>query len=179
MRSALLIVPIAVLSVQAAVFLCAAYEWRVQDLVIEQGNRKPIGLWLKAHASSPQDTVMLECLGYIGYYSNLKTYDFPGMSSPEMVAARRKLHTDDWGPLIRELRPDWLVMRPLEIAILRQTDTELLAQAYTAATVFDVSDRLAAYAWLPGRNSLMADQTFVIFHRNTGTAVGATAPPLQ
>ena len=33
----------------------------------------------------------MECLGYIGFFSGLKTLDIPGMSSPEVVASRRKL----------------------------------------------------------------------------------------
>lgn len=168
-----LAVPAITLAMQAAVFVCAAYEWRIQHRVIELGNRMQIGLWLKRNASTPNDTVMLECLGYIGFYSNLKTYDFPGMSSPEMVAARRKLGTDNWAPLIRELRPDWLVMRPMEIGVVQRQNPTLLQTDYELANVFDVSKQVAAYAWLPGRNTLQADQTFLVLHRKTVTGVAA------
>jgi hypothetical protein len=170
----LLLGPAAALAAQAVVFVCAAYEWRVQHQVIELGNRKQIGLWLKEHAGT-DDTVMLECLGYIGFYSGLRTYDFPGMSSPEMVAARRKLGTDNWAPLIRELRPDWLVMRPTEIGAVNHQQPELLQTDYHPVALFDVSQQVAAYRWLPGRNFLMFDQEFLIFHRTA--ADPATKPP--
>src|SRR5262249_50699632 len=54
----------------------------------EQYGTERIGRWLKAELR-PGDTVFLEPLGYIGYFSGAKTYDYPGLSSPEVVAARR------------------------------------------------------------------------------------------
>ena len=62
----------------------------VQQSVIEDGLRQPIGLWLRDHAKTPHDSVMLEPLGYIGYYSGLKMLDYPGLASKEMVAARKR-----------------------------------------------------------------------------------------
>ena len=99
---------------QMVVLLASAYQLHWQQALIEDGHRKQIGLWLKANASSPRDTVLLECLGYIGYFSGLKTYDIPGMSSPEVVASRRKLGParDDMRWVIRDLKPDWVVLRP-------------------------------------------------------------------
>jgi hypothetical protein len=42
-------------------------------------------------ADSEFDTPsFFEPLGYIGINSNFKTLDFPGLSSPEMIAARRR-----------------------------------------------------------------------------------------
>ena len=69
--------------------LVAARHVKVQQDVVEWGNRKVIGEWLRANASGPDDTVFLECLGYIGFFSRLKMYDCPGLGSPEVIAARR------------------------------------------------------------------------------------------
>ncbi len=77
----------AVPAFSAMVLLAVAVESRIQQREIEDGNRKQIGLWLREHAKSPHDTVFLESLGYIGYFSQLKMLDFPGLSSPEVVAA--------------------------------------------------------------------------------------------
>ena len=76
-----------VVSFQLVLLLASAYQLHWQQALIEDGHRKQIGLWLRANASSPRDTVLMECLGYIGYFSGLKTYDIPGMSSPEVVAS--------------------------------------------------------------------------------------------
>ena len=120
--------------------------------------------WLQEHAASPQDTVFLESLGYIGYFSQLKMYDFPGLSSPEVVAARRKVG-DSVGGIIRLLKPAWLVLRPGEIMGIQSYDPTLLDTDYFAAKVFDVGQALQPYAKLPGMAALGIDQTFVVFHR--------------
>jgi hypothetical protein len=120
--------------------------------------------WLQEHAASPQDTVFLESLGYIGYFSQLKTYDFPGLSSPEVVAARRKVG-DDWARIVRLLKHSWLVLRPSEIRWIQSNDPTLLEKDYFAAKVFDVGQALQPYAKLPGMAALGIDQTFVVFHR--------------
>jgi hypothetical protein len=145
----------------------AAYELRIQQRVIEEGNRKEIGLWLARHSASKSETVFLEALGYIGYYSQLKMLDFPGLSSREVVEARKRLGSDNVSALIRELEPDWLVLRPEEIQFVKAADPALFNHLYVPVKIFDVSDRVGAFRWLPGRSYLMRDQTFTIFRRNT------------
>jgi hypothetical protein len=143
--------------------LATGHQMKLQQEIIEEGNRKRIGLWLKDHAVSPKDTVFLECLGYIGFYSQLKMLDFPGLSSPEVVAARRSLQTNDFAPLIMSLRPDWLVLRPAEIEVIMETAPALLTTDYRQIKVFDVSDRINSYWLILGRRYLQHDQTFVVF----------------
>ncbi|MFZ2640342.1 MAG: hypothetical protein WA117_05080 [Verrucomicrobiia bacterium] len=149
-----------------ALTLCVAWQLRVQQQVVENGNRKQIGLWLKANAASPKDSVFCEPLGYIGFFSQLKMYDYPGLSSPEVVAARRQLGTDDWDKLICYLRPDWLVLRPNEARQLRERHESLLTKDYSLVRTFDVSERLKTYDWLPGMGYLLFDQSFVVFRRH-------------
>jgi len=40
--------------------------------------------------------------------------DYPGLASKEMVAARRRLGPGRQNQIYRELKPDWLVLRPGE-----------------------------------------------------------------
>jgi len=139
------------------------YELKIQQNIIENGNRKQIGLWLKENAASKNDSVFLECLGYIGFYSQLKMLDYPGLASQEVVSARRRLKTDDWEALICYLQPDWLVLRPRELADITKNFPQLVTEYYRMAKVFDVSNQLDAYKILPGSGYLRGDQIFVVY----------------
>jgi hypothetical protein len=138
---------------------------RVRQRVVENGNRKMIGLWLHQNARVPTDTVFLEPLGYIGYFSQLKMLDFPGLCSPEVVAARRRLHTDSFARLIAELRPDWLVLRPREVTEICNEDPLLLSKHFLAVKVFDVSAQLKADSPVPGSRLRAGDETLTVFRR--------------
>jgi hypothetical protein len=96
-------------------------------------------------------------------------YDYPGLSSREMIAARKKLGTDDYGALIRELKPVWLVLRAGEARGLASADPGLLrgqdTSAYVLARTYDRSAQVAELGDLPGRSLLVWDQTFLVFHR--------------
>jgi hypothetical protein len=144
-------------------FLCTAWQLRVQQREIEDGTRKQIGLWLRQHAASPADTVFLEPLGYIGFFSQLKMLDTPGLCAPEVVAAEKKLQTTRLAEVIAEVQPDWLVLRPLEADSVRKVKPRLLTETYSTVKVFDASERVASYQWLPGRGYLLFDQKFIVF----------------
>jgi hypothetical protein len=150
----------------AGLLVCSAWQLRVQQREIEIGNRKQIGLWLRQNAASPRDTVFLEPLGYIGYFSQLKMLDTPGLSAPEVVAAERRLRSFNSATLIPALQPDWLVLRRAEAERIRQSAPLLLSEGYVEAKVFDASQRLASYRWLPGRGYLVFDAQFIVFKRN-------------
>jgi len=142
---------------------------RQQQAIVEEGNRKAIGLWLR-EAAAPGDTVFLETLGYIGYYSNLRAYDFPGLASEEVVAARRKLGTDEFDALIRELRPTWLVLRPEEAGRIAYVAPGMLLEdasgQYRLVRRFDQSARIAALGDLRGRYLLNWDRAFLVYRRS-------------
>ncbi len=141
-----------------------------QQALIEDGNRRIIGTWLKDNAASRDDSVFLECLGYIGYFSGLKMFDHPGLASREMVDLRRSLRTDDWAILVNELKPTWLVLRPKELVRLEGSDGGLLDRSYRRVKTFDVAERIAQVGWLPGRAYLESDQTFHVYHRRETSA---------
>jgi hypothetical protein len=159
----------ALIAGQASVTVCVARQMAEQQELIENGIRRPIGMWLRDHARTPHDTVFLEPLGYIGYYSQLKMLDYPGLSSREMVDARRRLGPANENQAYLELKPDWLVLRPAEVRRPNPIiDPTRLGEFYELVQVFDASDRVRAVPWLAGREYLQNDQTFLVFHRKSG-----------
>jgi hypothetical protein len=135
---------------------------RVQHHWIEENGRKAIGLWLHEHAR-PTDTVFVEPLGYIGYYSGLKMLDFPGLSTPEVT---RLIHAGkaSYGPLIEALRPDWVVLRPIEIVNHHLRENGAL-RPYELVRAWDQQAQLDAIPYLPGRSSVEYDALFLLFKR--------------
>jgi len=139
-----------------------AYAARLQQRLIEDNGRRQIGLWLRAHAA-PADTVFLEPIGYIGYFSQLKILDYPGLVAPEVS---RIIHSGPGGyaRIINTLKPDWLVLRPYEISQQNLQASGTL-HAYTAAGVWTQGDELNARSFVPGRAWLEFDAEFVVYHR--------------
>lgn len=137
-----------------------AREFRAQQRYIEEGTRRKVGEWLRAN-SRPGDTVFLEPLGYIGFYSGLKTYDFPGMSSREMVHARSQVG-NGWFVIIQYLQPSWLVLRPHEVVEIKRNAPDLLERSYLPAQEFSVADEIGKLD-VPGRRYLEHDATFIVY----------------
>ena len=98
--------------------------------------------------------------------------DYPGLSSPEVVAARRKhplsagaTPSAVYADLIADLQPDWLVLRPSEVQKINQSERTKQLGTYKVAKVFDVSKQLDDYSFLPGRNCIEYDQVFLVFRK--------------
>jgi hypothetical protein len=144
----------------------SARQLKLQQAIIETGNRREIGLWLREHAAAG-DAVLLEPLGYIGYFSGLKTYDLMGLSSREVIKLRG-LGFGRIGALSAELHPEWLVLRPNEIVDISETHPRLLDEQYIRVRDFDVLDRVARLP-IYGRGYLEFDSVFIIFHRQLAT----------
>jgi hypothetical protein len=135
---------------------------RIQQQEIEFGVRMPIGLWLKDHVR-PGETVYLESLGYIGYFSGAYMYDWPGLVSPEVV----RLHNEkglEQNTMPSELKPDWMVVRSGEAAWMSH---QPYFQDYERVATFDVWDRLAEYKYIPGRGYLQFDAAFEVYRRKS------------
>ncbi|MFI5336147.1 MAG: ArnT family glycosyltransferase [Opitutales bacterium] len=139
-----------------------ARQVRAQQALVEDGTRRKIGEWLHEHAAQG-DTVFMEPLGYIGFFSGLKTYDWPGMSSREMVEARQRVGPG-WGAILRYLRPNWIVLRPFEIERVNREASGLLTNIYEGVLDFN---RTAEVSALPvyGRPYLEHDAHFLVFQR--------------
>ena len=158
------------LIVAAVVLLSAGLTWQValqmraQQRIIEDGNRMRMGQYIREHAN-PGDTVFTEPLGYVGYFSGLRTYDFPGMSSPEMVAARSAVG-ESWRDLIEYLQPDWVVLRPLEVERIENGSLWRMADGYDRVAEFDQTQAVAA-ATIPGKGYLEHDAVFWLYRRTS------------
>jgi hypothetical protein len=157
-------------------FVPACVEERVQQMEIEQGNRAVVGTWLKDHGK-PTDSVYLEPLGYIGYYSGMQMKDFPGLVSPEVVQIRRRLSSNGESfvstrySVILELKPDWVVLRPIEYGNLTKLGMlEAFQKDYMLVKEFSVEDRLRQYRFLPGRRSLEYDANYGVFRRKPSSS---------
>jgi len=161
-RPTLMTACVTAVAFEAMLLACVTWEMRVQQRVVEDGGRKIIGEWLRAHAA-PGDRVFLEPLGYIGYYSHLKAYDYPGLSSREVVTAIRDGATT-YPELISQLKPDWLILRPLEIEQQGITDADMRAH-YRVVKMIDHARELKDIPFLPGRGWVEYDSQFVVFQR--------------
>jgi len=81
---------------------------------IEEHVRKPIGLWLN-HNSRPGERILLEPIGYIGYYSQRPVIDVIGLVSPQVLRFYSATATSPWLAQIVAFRPEWCVLRPAEL----------------------------------------------------------------
>jgi hypothetical protein len=71
LRFSLVVVWLMTMLVSTWLTVQSAKQLKLQQAIIET-NRREIGLWLREHAVLG-DAVLLEPLGYIGYFSGLKT----------------------------------------------------------------------------------------------------------
>jgi hypothetical protein len=153
---------VASLSASGWLLVQVARQVRAQQTIIEEGNRRLIGVWLREHAR-PTDTVMLEPLGYIGYYSGLRMFDVPGLSSREVVTAIRKVGYN-WARIAEELEPTWLVLRDSEIQAINSTNPHLLPERYALIRAFSVRPRIEELS-CHGRPYLEFDSRFTVYQR--------------
>lgn len=105
---------VAYLACIAAVLPTAFRGDRNVQKYLEDGLRKPIGLYLGS-VTSPLQTIGCESLGYFGYYSRRKVFDYPGLANPEVVQfERRNPDKRNLIDMLNHFRPDYLVLRPFE-----------------------------------------------------------------
>lgn len=91
-------------------------EKRVQQ-DIENGVRTKVGWYLHDHMK-PGESVVLEPVGYIGYFGGDHLYyDFPGLTSKRVVQLLKSVAPEhrDLNLLIDRLKPEWAVLRPGDI----------------------------------------------------------------
>jgi hypothetical protein len=113
-----------------------AVDRQVQS--IDDQVRTSVALYLRANVQ-PGQSVVSESAGYIGFYDgDAKLYDYPGLTSKTSVRALAALPAieRDIPHLIASVSPDWLVLRPWELAQLRAELPDIAAQ-YEVARVFE------------------------------------------
>lgn len=101
---------------------------RAIQVEINEGVRVPLGLAL-AELVGPGEAVAAEAPGYLGYLARVKILDYPGLTSRESLAVVRSLPQErrSLESLIDELRPEWIVLRPIERFYFEQNYPETLA----------------------------------------------------
>lgn len=105
---AALVTALGALGLWRTYYLCDANQ-RVEELV-----RKPLGLWLQGQ-SRTGDTVMLEPIGYIGYYSQRRVLDVIGLVSPQVIPYWKPGAEAPLLDLAHAFQPEWVVLRPAEL----------------------------------------------------------------
>src|SRR6266550_3292429 len=112
-------------------------ESKVQ--AVETQVRTNLAEYLKATVP-PGESVTSESAGYIGFYGAVKLFDYPGLTSTTSVRALQALPPDqrDLPHLVAALRPDWLVLRPWELQLLRDTFPQVAAE-YSVVRTFQMA----------------------------------------
>jgi hypothetical protein len=87
--------------------VCRIGELRRGQAIRNEGTLKQIGHWLNQN-SPPGASVLLEPLGYIGYFADRRMLDVVGLITPQVVELKRAGNQDVY-LYIPELHPDYLV----------------------------------------------------------------------
>jgi hypothetical protein len=93
------------------------------DQETEERLRKPIGLALK-EIVKPGERVMLEPIGYIGYFSGARILDAVGLVSPEVIPYYRQGAVSPYLDLMHDLKPGWVLLRAGEYADALRADVD-------------------------------------------------------
>ncbi len=94
---------------------------------LEDRVREPLGRWFRANAR-PEERILLEPIGTIGYYSQRPILDMIGLVSPEVFPSYRT--PEPLADIVRRLHPAWLCLRPNEAARLQRDTPEILGRQY-------------------------------------------------
>jgi hypothetical protein len=161
----LLVVNLVFLGTMLYVYALSWVQIQRQQSIVEDGHRRMIGLWLKDNIEEG-DTVFLEPIGYVGYFSEAHILDFPGLVSPSVVESRRK--GNDYFGAIVDLKPNWVAMRPWEAK--KALAVPEIEAAYSLAMDFDVRGHVNQYAGMPGHAWLLYDARFLLFKRQDSSS---------
>ena len=142
-------------AVAVALFLALSYavhfpfslplDKKVQEKIEDQ-VRARVGAGLASMMNKPDDTVVLEPLGFIGWAAfNRTVYDFPGLGSKISVRAMKNLSPPRLAGLLNALQPTYAVLRPNEYADLMRRFPETGAK-------YEVAQRIQTEAGLTLNN---------------------------
>jgi hypothetical protein len=127
-----------VLAVAFAIHMPFSFTIESKVQSIENQVRTNVALYLRSNVG-PGQSVVSESAGYIGFYGDVKLYDFPGLTSKVSVHALQALPPDqrELADLISALQPDWIVVRPWELASLQKRFPATAAK-YEVMKVFEM-----------------------------------------
>ncbi len=119
-----------------------------RDIVAAQERedtlRRPLGLWLRDHMAS-NERVLLEPIGYAGYYSGRRILDMVGLVSPEVLRFYRTPRA--LSGIVIGLRPEWLCLRAEERDRLHTDDPSLPGSNYELVKMFPSDSDPAFYLY--------------------------------
>lgn len=108
---------------------------------IEDNLRIPLGRWLKAQ-SRPTDRILLEPIGYIGYYAERPVLDVIGLVSPQVLPFWNRRNAAPMREIALHFLPEWCVFRPGEVAHIEAADTDhAFARRYALVRTFAYTPR--------------------------------------
>jgi hypothetical protein len=156
-------------------------EGKVQ--AVEDQVRTNAAKYLKTAVPSGQ-SVVSESAGYVGFYGDVKLYDYPGLTSPTSVHALQKLPPDrrDVEDLIAALQPDWLILRPWELDGLQKKFPGVAAM-YEVDRVFELAGVPEAQLNADGASTVSfgglaetdTDEKFIVLRRVRVSGQAATS----
>ena len=128
-----------VLALAFAIHIPFSFAVESQVQAVEGQVRTSAAEYLKTVVPEGQ-SVTSESAGYVGFYGDVKLYDYPGLTSKTSVHALQALPPDqrDLAHLVVALKPDWLVLRPWELDSLRKEFPDVAAR-YEVVRVFQMS----------------------------------------
>jgi len=132
--------------------------------VVEYGNREKVGRWLR-DAVAAEESVFLEPLGYMGYFSQRRILDASGLVTPRVVALRREQRGLSHMQLIAQLQPDWIVVRPGELEEFQRVSPGW-AMRYRLVRTFDVTREIERHRGLYGEPMLSSDSVFLVLKQD-------------
>jgi hypothetical protein len=80
------------------------------DQNVEDRLRRPIGETLRGMIQ-PGEKLMLEPIGYIGYFSRARVLDAVGLVSPEVIPYFRRGAASPYLDIMAEIKPEWVLLR--------------------------------------------------------------------
>ena len=143
------------------ILIMTSFQMRIQQNLIENNTRTALGKWLKKNIKQ-NDRIFLECLGYIGYFSEGKMLDYPGLCTPEVakLLKEKKLNRAN---IIPVLKPEWLVLRPAEVQEIYKMP--FFKRDYELVKEFNSQNELKKFKYIPGKNYLIYDSYFYVIKR--------------
>ncbi|MCU0652054.1 MAG: hypothetical protein MUC39_03835 [Candidatus Omnitrophica bacterium] len=154
---------LSIFSCLAFIFTISSYQMRIQQKEIEMNVRRQAGLWLKDNVRG-NETVYSESLGYVGYFSQAKMLDYPGLVSAEVRKFLENNKEADFYTTANNLKPDWMVLRRHE-AVKLSLLSEYFRLHYRQMASFDATRNLENYQNMPGIEVLLGDAQFLIFKK--------------
>jgi hypothetical protein len=140
---------------------------------VENDIRTQIGLYIRQIAK-PYQSIGGEPLGYIGYYSRVPYYDYPGLCSRRVTKIVKQLRAEcgrcpKWTTVMgmmrvmSSIRPDFLVLRGKELAAFRrEADGQFVDRDYREDRWFRISEEGKSKLLFPERNQ---DTEYVVLKK--------------